>query len=136
MTNIHKVRDIMDKTFVTFKPSTPMTEAIDTLIKNNLLGVLVVDDDFNLLGVLSEKDCLKVILQDSYYGTPESTVEEFYHRSPQVIDSNVDLISVAEIFLKNPFRRLPVVDNGKLVGQITRRDLLKGFRAHDFNFRY
>ena len=136
MTNIHKVRDLMDKQFTTFRPDTPITEAIDTLIKKSLLGVIVVDDDGNLLGILSEKDCLKVMLQDTYYGTPGGTVGDYYHKVTDVIDSEASLITVAEIFLKNPFRRLPVVDNGKLVGQITRRDLLKGFRQFDYNFKY
>ena len=45
MTNIHKVRDLMDTQFTTFRPDTPITEAIDTLIKKSLLGVIVVDDD-------------------------------------------------------------------------------------------
>ena len=126
----------MDKTFTTFSPETLVTDAIDILLKKSLLGVLVVDKEGNLLGVLSEKDCLQVMLHDTYYGLPGKTVGEIYHPAAQTIDPETDLISVAEIFLNNSFRRLPVVEKGKLVGQITRRDLLRGFKTHGYNFAY
>ena len=136
MTNVHKVSDFMDKTYTTFSPRTTIVEAIDTLIQKGLIGAMVINDDNELLGILSEQDCLKVIIQESYHDTPSGTVADYYHKSPMVISSDADVISVAEIFAKSSFRRLPVVDNGKVVGQITRRDLLRAFRDKHYNFRY
>ncbi|MBW2401513.1 MAG: CBS domain-containing protein [Deltaproteobacteria bacterium] len=124
------VDDFMDKSFNTVKPETRVHEAMDLMLKKQLIGVLVVDDQRQLVGAFSEKDCLKVLLQSGFHGMPDDTVENYMHTVPMTVDSRLDIIRVAQIFLANPFRRLAVVEEGKLVGQITRRDIVRGMTKY------
>lgn len=124
------VSDLMDKSFATLREDTPMAEAIKLLVKKKLTGVLVVDEEKKPVGILSEKDCLKLILRHGFDEFPDDVVGNLMHPVPMTVESNVDIIRAAQIFLENPFRRLAVVDDGKLVGQITRRDIVKGMAKY------
>jgi CBS domain-containing protein len=120
------VADFMDKVFETVKPNTRMGDAVQILLKKQLTGICVVDDERNLVGILSEKDCLKTLVHDAFHRVPDETVDRFMHGSPKTVGSTMGILGAAQIFLDFNFRRLPVVDNGKLVGQITRRDIVRG----------
>jgi CBS domain-containing protein len=124
------VGDLMDHRFPTVTPDTSMKDAIDVLIKKKLLGVLVVSQQGELVGILSEKDCLKLVLHGGFHQLPDDRVGSYMHPAPNPVESRASIVSVAQIFLGNTFRRLPVVDNGKLVGQITRRDIVRGMRRY------
>ena len=124
------VEDFMDKCFNTVSPDTRVHDAMDLMLKNQLIGVLVVDSDGELVGAFSEKDCLKVLLQSGFHEMPDDTVANYMHAVPMTVNSRLDIISVAQIFLDNPFRRLAVVEDGKLVGQITRRDIVRGMARY------
>ena len=103
--------------------------AIDLIITNKISGVCVVDDDNNLVGVLSEVDCLKAILTARYnQETSVGPVHGVMTRDVYAVTPNADIIDVTQEMLKRGFRRCPVVENGKLVGQITCRQLLNGVR--------
>jgi len=125
-----RVSDFMDKSFETIHPDTSMHKAMKLLVKKKLTGVLVVDDDKNLVGVLSEKDCLKILLHHGFDGFPDDVAGTYMHEAPMTIESRLDIIRASQIFLDNTFRRLAVVDDGKLVGQITRRDIVKGMEKY------
>jgi CBS domain-containing protein len=124
------VEDLMDRQFPTVKPDTRIQDAIDLIVDNNLVGVLVVDEDGELKGILSEKDCLGVIISHGFFQLPDDTVENYMHAPPATVDSHADILTVAQTFLDNNFRRLPVVNEGELVGQITRRDIVRGMRKY------
>ncbi|MDF1839479.1 MAG: CBS domain-containing protein [Planctomycetota bacterium] len=119
----------MDKVFETVSPSTRMGEAVEILLSKKLTGICVVNSDRNLVGILSEKDCLKTLIHDGFYRVPDETVEHFMHPTPKTVESGMGILGAAQIFLDVTFRRLPVVDNGKLVGQITRRDIVRGMTS-------
>ncbi len=122
--------DFMDKSFTTVQPDTPMEKAIQLLVKRKLIGVLVVDSRRKLVGVLSEKDCLKLLLQHGFDSFPDDVVANYMHDVPMTVESHLDIIRASQIFLENSFRRLAVVDQGELVGQITRRDIIKGMEKY------
>ena len=111
--------------------------AIGILLKNKISGAPIVDKNKKLIGILSEKDCLRIMSDKSYTNLDftntiilgRSTVEAFMTRPVTSIQSKTDLNSVADIFLKNNFRRLPVLKGNKIIGQISRRDILKAI--HD-----
>ena len=124
------VSDFMDKSFATVQPDTSMNKTIKLLIKKKLTGVLVIDEKNNLVGLLSEKDCLKILLRHGFDQFPDDVVASYMHPVPLTVESTVDIIRAAQIFLDNSFRRLAVVDDGKLVGQITRRDIVKGMEKY------
>ncbi len=124
------VDDFMDKSFHTVTPQTRVHDAMNLMLKERLIGVLVVDDQRRLVGAFSEKDCLKVLLQSGFHSMPDDTVENYMHEVSMTVGSRLDIIRVAQIFLDNPFRRLAVVEEGKLVGQITRRDIVRGMTQY------
>ena len=100
--------------------------AIKLITENRITGVCVVDDKGRLEGVLSELDCLKAILSATYNQTRSvGKVREFMTADVDVCELHVDVVNVAEDMLKKGHRRRPVVKDGKLVGQITCRQLLR-----------
>ncbi len=120
------VADYMDKNFVTLSPEISINKAMGVLMKNKLIAALVIDEKGHPVGLLAENDCLKVLLNQAYYNQePEDMVKNYMQKAPEAIPSTTTILEAADIFLKNRFRRLPVMDSGKLVGQITRRDLLR-----------
>jgi CBS domain-containing protein len=88
----------------------------------------VVNDHGSLVGVISEKDCLKVMLAAAYHNRPMNTgiVKDYMSTKVTTISDDKDVLDVANEFLKTNFRRYPVVNaDGKLVGQVSRRDILR-----------
>jgi len=128
MNSIPHVGEFMDKKFITFKPDMDIHTAIDLLLDNKITGGIVVDDNGQLLGILSEKDCLRTLVHDSYSQHPSGTVQEYMTSPVMTISPDISIVTAADIFLKQSFRRIPVVKNGELVGQVTRRDLLREIR--------
>lgn len=98
--------------------------AIHILIEHKVSGAPVIDEHGNLVGFLSEKDCMKVALNAGYHGESGGRVEEFMATSVDTIDVDTPIIEVAEFFLNSAFRRYPVVEENRLVGAISRRDVL------------
>ena len=106
-------------------------EAARTIVENKVSGVIVVDENDEVKGMLSELDCLKSLLTEIYNEgqvgkepvTSKMSAPVTFNRSEE------DIISVAQSMLNQKQRRRPVIDNGKLVGQITCRQLLTAIMA-------
>ena len=130
MSRMPLVEDLMDRKFPTVRPDTRIEEAMELLVDKRLIGVLVVDVEGELQGVFSEKDCLRVLVHDGFHQRPDDIVASYMHPVPATVGSKVDILTAAQTFLANDFRRLPVVDDGKLVGQITRRDIVRGISKY------
>ena len=121
-----KASDYMTEGVITFKPETDLFEAINVLLKNRISGAPVVDDDGNLAGILSEVDCLKAILALTYHEEEKGgVVGEYMTGAVDTVEHDTDIINVSERFINEGLRRLPVVKNGRLVGQISRCDILR-----------
>ncbi len=126
-----EVREYMRKP-VTVEQSITVSEAAQVILENKLSGVVVVDNDTNLVGMLSELDCLKAMVSAVYNGnTPGAEiVKDVMTAEVEVNRPDEDIITVAATMLDHKHRRRPVVENGKLIGQVTCRQLLgaiKGF---------
>ena len=120
------VREVMATGLLTLKPEMPIFKAILLLLKNHVSGAPVISDQGLLVGILSEKDCLRVFSNKAFYSHDTGgNVEDYMTRDLKTVDPDDDVFKAAEIFLANSFRRLPVVDNGNLVGQLSRRDVLQ-----------
>ena len=102
--------------------------AIGLLLKNNISGAPVVDENDDICGILSEKDCLRIFANGSIYNMPSGAVSRFMTQAVVTVSPETDLFSVADIFLKHNYRRLPVIKGKKLVGQISRRDVLRAIQ--------
>ena len=117
-----RVKDYMSANLVTLSPSTPILEAARLLVEKRISGAPVVDHTGNLVGLLSEKDCMRIALQAGYHSEAAGTVEEYMHREVKTVDSERNVVDVAMMFIEDDYRRYPVMKDGRLVGQISRRD--------------
>ncbi|HEB28440.1 MAG TPA: CBS domain-containing protein [Porticoccus sp.] len=101
-------------------------DAIESILEYKISGMCVVDEHNHLVGMLSEMDCLKAILSAMYNEeTSVGPVREFMTTELFSVSPNADIVDVAQDMLKRGFRRCPVVQDGRLVGQITCRQLLR-----------
>ena len=121
---------VMATKLITVQPDQSIYDAVDLLIERGISGVPVTDRAGNLVGILSEKDCLAVLTRDAQEGLPNDiTVAELMSHNPVTIREDVAVARAAEIFSTRAFRRLPVIDkNGCLVGQLSRRDVLRAIQ--------
>jgi len=120
--------DIMTRDLITFRPDQNIRSAIDLLLRHRISGAPVVGEGRQLLGTLSEGDCLRALSAGSYDGEPvaaEHLVRDLMNREPLTVAPSTDIYAVTHAFVNNDVRRLPVVDDGKVVGQVSRRDVLK-----------
>jgi len=119
------VRNYMAAHLVTFKPDTDVMHAIHELVKHRIAGAPVVDDKGDLIGMLSELDCLKVALNAGYYGDWGGPVSDYMSTGVESVDAEMNIVDLAQRFLDSGYRRFPVLRNQRLVGQISRRDALR-----------
>lgn len=122
-----KVSDYMTRDLITFKSTQSVEDVIDTLIKYKISGGPVVNDKNELIGIISEGDCIKQISDSRYYNMPteNNSVEKHMVKNVETIDGNLNVFDAAAKFLESKRRRFPIVEDGKLVGQISQKDILK-----------
>ena len=111
----------------TFSPELNIEEVIDTMIAKGISGAPVLDDHRKLVGIISEKDCLRLIVDQAYHNLPMNSrkVSDYMTTKVKTLSSSSDVVEAANEFLNSSIRRMPIVDNGILVGQVSRRDILK-----------
>ena len=116
--------EIMTRRLVTLDPEMDVFKAIELLIKNRISGAPVVDQKGTLLGMFTEKSCLEVMVDAAYEGLPANQVGAFMNEPADTINEDTGMLSMAHVFLSKQTRRLPVLREGKLVGQVSRRDVI------------
>lgn len=126
MTRLIKVKDYMTRATVALKPGMAVLDAVHALVQNGISGAPVLDDQGEILGMLTERDCLKLSLSAGYYGSGEGRVAEYMSGAVETVDAEMSIVDLAQQFLKRPFRRYPVMEGGRMVGIISRRDVLRG----------
>jgi len=121
----------MTTNLITFRPDQSVLEVMELLIKNSISGGPVVNEKNELLGIISEGDCMKQIAESGYYNVPmnDVKVEDHMVRDVDTITASMSIFEVASLFYKSKRKRFPVLENGELVGQISRRDILKAALA-------
>ncbi|WOC41232.1 CBS domain-containing protein [Polaribacter sp. HL-MS24] len=122
------VSDYMTKKLITFKPEDSLDHVIHLLISNKISGGPVVNDQNELIGIISETDCIKHISESKYYNMPSdsnNTVAKKMITNVDTIDKDMNIFDAATKFINSKRRRFPVVENGKLIGQISQKDVLK-----------
>ena len=129
-----KVRDYMTRHLVTFKSDTDLFTAINRLLEHRISGAPVIDSQGHLIGMLSEGDCLRGILSGAYYEGAGGFVSAYMTTHVETVGPDTDVIELSERFLSGRHGRLPVIEDGCLVGQVSRHDVLravKEFAQHD-----
>ncbi len=112
---------------ITFTPDQSINEIIDIIIEKRISGAPVLDANRKLVGIISERDCLRIIVDQAYHNLPHNApkVSDYMTRQVKILSPESDVVAAATEFLSTPIRRLPVVENGVLIGQISRIDILR-----------
>lgn len=132
-----KARDYMTTNLVTFHANMDVYEAVEYLLANKISGAPVVDENGALIGMFSESDCLRSTLNATYYeGQGGGEVHEYMSTRVDTVSPEDDIIEISDYFLKKSRRRLPVVEDGRLIGQISRRDILRAMKDFVINSEY
>ena len=117
----------MTTSLITFTRDQSIESVMQSLIKNRISGGPVVNENNELIGIISEGDCIKQISESRYYNMPmqDQTIEKHMVSNVETIDGNMNIFDAASKFLQSKRRRFPILENGKLVGQISQKDVLK-----------
>jgi CBS domain-containing protein len=118
-------QDYMTVSPVTLLPSTGIYEAIQALLDRRISGATVVDEQGNVVGVISEMDCLRAILSGTYHGQVGGTVGDYMTKQVESVDPDKTILDVARQLVDGHRRRLPIVKDGKFVGQYSCRSMLR-----------
>lgn len=118
-----KARDIMTKDVLVVTPDTPVGFAVKILAMRQLSGFPVVDNEKKLLGIISEKDLMGILLEDR--AASDRTVGDYMTGNVKTFSPDDDAMEICRFLLEQPFRRIPIVDNGYLVGIVSRADIIQ-----------
>ena len=129
VTSAKTARDIMTKSVIKLTPDQDLFDVIGLLVKHKISGAPVVDRNDKYLGVFSEKSSISLLMDAAERGTPTTRIEGFIDTAAQTVGPDTGLWSIAQIFMTSNYRRLPVLENGRVIGLISRRDVLRA--AHD-----
>lgn len=113
---------VMARSLIKLSPGTSVMEAIRTLLKNRISGAPVVDHTGKLVGIISEFKLLEVAFDAATASMP---VGELMTKEVITVEEDTPLTDLSQAFISLRIRRLPVVKDGKLVGQVSRRDVLR-----------
>jgi len=125
-----KIKDFMTKNVVTLSPEMELLSATKAILKTGASGAPVLDKHGRLVGILTLRDCMRVALQAYYHGAPGGLVKERMSPDPESVDPEQSILTLAEMFINGRYHRYPVVDNGRLVGVISRRNVMEALARH------
>lgn len=111
---------------ITFTPDQNVYEAIAIILKERISGAPVVDEHLHLVGNLSEKDCLKIIVDKAHDKVPieSKKVSDYMATKVYTFTPDTNVVDATIEFLNSPIRRYAVVKDGVLIGQVSRREIL------------
>ena len=117
----------MTRKLITFSPDQSVEDVIEKLIRHKISGGPVVNEKNELVGVISEGDCIRHISESRYHNLPSENrkVEQHMAKEVETIDGDMNIFDAANKFLNDRRRRFPIVEDGVLVGQISQKDILK-----------
>ncbi len=119
------VRDHMTREVITLTPQTEILKALTVLAANKIAGAPVLDAEGAMVGILTEKDCIRSALEATYHSAYAGLVRDFMSDDVVSVHPDDGLFQVAERFLERSYHRYPVVEDRKLVGVISRRDVMQ-----------
>ena len=128
--SVPTVDDYMARDLITFSPGDDIFTAVRKLLEERISGAPVVDQRGQLIGVLSKKDCFAVVYSASYHQEWGGRVEDYMSKEVATIESGTDIVKAADIFMHSTFRRFPVLEKGRIRGQISRADLLRALEGY------
>jgi predicted transcriptional regulator len=121
----------MATSLITFTPDSNIMEVVNILLEKRITGAPVLNGKREVVGIIDDKTCLKLLVASEYYNSPVSqqTVSYFMDDVMMTVQEDLSIAEAANIFLETKYKRLIVLDkDGRLVGQISRRDILRAIR--------
>ena len=116
-------KDIMAPAVVSVSPETPLEEAMDIILENQISGLPVIDGAGRLVGIISEADRLKVAMNNSDEG--DKFVSDFMSPGVITVEENTPLVQISDLLMRMGIRRVPVMRGSTVVGSVSRRDLVR-----------
>jgi CBS domain-containing protein len=123
------VRDVMKKPSRTFEKDLPMPEAAGIIARSPIAAIPVVDDNGEVVGLLTEKDCLRAVGRWAYEGISGGVVSDYMSDYGVHLTPQMDLLSASLAFGECNFACLPVMDGDQLVGRLVRHELLSALES-------
>jgi len=123
-----RVREYMTTELVTITPDTEIMRAVYLLVEHDISGMPVVDEGGNLVGILTERDCIATAIHAGYFDEAGGPVRDFMSSPVETAEADDSLMNIADRLSKSICRRFPVVEDGRLVGLISRRDVLEAMK--------
>lgn len=122
---------VQQHNLVTVRPDQSINEVINIMIEKRISGAPVLDENRKLVGIISERDCLRIIVDQAYHNLPHSEpkVADYMTRDVKTMTPDNNVVEAATEFLNSPIRRMPVVENGVLIGQVSRIDILRAAKS-------
>lgn len=120
-----KLKHIMNTSVLTFVTDTKIEQAVHSLVKHQYSGAPVVDGHGKVIGMLTQKDCLQAIINSQYHETIAGFVHDYMKYPVETLEPGMGLFEVAQRFLNSNYRRFPVTEGDRLLGIVTRVDLLR-----------
>ena len=120
-----RARDFMTRNLVTFTPEMDLLDAMHLLVEKQISGAPVMDSHGNLVGIATERDCLARVIVATYHGEAAGRVDEVMSRDIKSVNADASLMDIAKSFVDTKYRRYPVMDHNRLVGILSRRDVLR-----------
>jgi CBS domain-containing protein len=118
-----KAKDIMTESVVSVRRDTTVEKALKLLLENNISGVPVVEKDMTLVGIVTEKDLLRLLLETR--GIKGRMVEDYMTQPAVHFEEDESLEEICKCLDNVTFRRVPVTKNDKLVGIVSRPDIIR-----------
>lgn len=119
-----RVRDCMTRDLVTVTPDTDLTRVVHLMVEADVSVMLVVESGDRLAGIVTERDCIAAAPAADYYGDWGGPVSKFMSAPVETVGPDESLMDVAVRMANSRYRSFPVVDDGRLIGLLSRRDLL------------
>ena len=123
------VRDYMATELLVLDPDTELLTATHALIERDVSGAPVVDQAGRMVGILTERDCMQAALQAEYYGVRGGQVKDHMSTDVKSVSPDDSILTIAKMFIEGSYNRYPVLEDGRLVGQISRRDVMRALGA-------
>ena len=119
------VAEHMRRDVASVSPEVDAYEAISLLLAHHVSALPVITEDGNLAGILSERACLEAFVSAEYYESPPALVRDLMTAEVVSVAHDLDVMKVAALFSEKKFHHFPVLQNGRLVGQISRRGVIR-----------
>ena len=119
-------KDVMSQVVISVSPDDSLSEAMEIIVENQVSGLPVIGPDGRLAGIISEMDRIKIRDLDL---SDDARVADHMTHGVITVDEKSNLNQIAELLVRTGVRRLPVVSNGRVVGIVNRRDLVRVFET-------